>query len=119
MNDDQIDAIAKQYEGVDIHKAFTQPRLTVHTEPVSGLGSYQLHLTKPMKGVGGRMPKWRIEISVNRPDGTTEVLNDGKANAPWNVMHEVVAESLRVMTIYIERERGLMIKARQRAMRAV
>lgn len=119
MNEQQIDEIAAKYKGVDINTLFATPRLRIHSETSEHLGEYHLHITKPLKGVGGKMPKWRIEILVSRPDGTVEVLNDGKANAPWNVMHEVVAESLRVMGIYIERERGILIKARQNAMRVV
>lgn len=119
MNESDIAAIATRYEGADINKVFTEPRLLIHSEPVEGLGEYQLHITKPLKGVGGKMPKWRIEISALRPDGTTEVLNDGNALAPWNVMGCIVSEALKVMTIYIEQGRGSMIKARRQGMRAV
>ncbi len=119
MNESLIAAIASRYEGADINKVFTEPRLLIHSEPVEGLGEYQLRISKPLKGVGLKMPKWRIEISALRPDGTTEVLNDGNALAPWNVMGSIVSEALKVMAICIEQGRGSMIKARRQGMRAV
>lgn len=119
MNEGQIVEIANRYQGADVNTVFTEPRLLIHTEQVEGLGEYELHISKPLAGVGGRLPKWRVEVIAKRPDGTVETLNDGKAHAPWHVMAGIVAESLAVMAYYIEQDRGAMIKARRSGMRAI
>jgi len=114
-----VAAIAERYKGAVIDQVFTDPVLIIHTETVEGLGDYELRLGKPQKAVGSKAPRWHVEIRATRPDKTVETLSKGKANAPWNVMHEVVEEALRFMGQIIEEQRGVMITGRRQSMRAV
>ena len=118
MTPEQIEAIAAQY--TDIDAAFGEAgRVEIHAEPVKGLGTYRLHMHKPVAGVGGKSPRWRIEISLVLEDGKAKTLNDGKAHAPWTALQELVSESLKVMDVYVQEGRGQLVQARRDGMRAV
>ncbi|ONM43145.1 hypothetical protein BXT89_14430 [Halopseudomonas pachastrellae] len=119
MTPEQIEQIAEKYRDASVPEVFTAKQLTIHEEDADVLGTFRLVMSKPEKGVGGRLPRWPVSILVTRPDGTDEVVNTGKANAPWNVMHEIVAESLNIMALIINEQRGMMIKARKASMKVV
>lgn len=120
MTPGKIDDIAARYAGMTVNQAFADSqRLLVHEEPLENVATYRLHINKPVAGVGGKMPRWRIEISVQLENGMAMTLNDGKATAPWTALQEIVAESLKVMAIYVEEGRGQMIAARRSGVRAV
>jgi|GEM_PF-6066948 len=119
MTLDQIEAIAAKYLNASVPETFAQQRLLIHEEEVKMLGSYRLYVSKPLKGVGGKHPRWPINIVATRPGGSEETLMSGKASAPWNVMDEIVAEGLKVMDALIEQQRGLVIQGRRAGMRVV
>ncbi|MEH6501580.1 hypothetical protein [Halopseudomonas aestusnigri] len=119
MTPEQIEQIAEKYRDASVPEVFKAKQVTIHEEDADVLGTFRLVMSKPEKGVGGRLPRWPVSILVTRPDGTDEVVNTGKANAPWNVMHEIVAESLNIMALIINEQRGMMIKARKASMKVV
>jgi hypothetical protein len=119
MTPEQIEQIAEKYRDASVPEVFTAKQLTIHEEEADVLGTFRLVLSRPEQSAGGRFPRWPVRILVSRPDGTDEVVISGKAKAPWNVMHEIVAEGLNTMDLIINEQRGMMIKARKASMKVV
>ena len=113
------DKLAVQYLGKTVDQVFEQPRLLVHAEPVEGVGTIQLWATQPAAGVGGKQPRWRFEIRCLDSDGKDQLINDGKAHAPWFELHYVMLEALRVMAVYVDEARKQSVTARRDGMGVV